>query len=564
LLYIVLVSNNDTKKLLEMLKEGLPKDAQDVDKSLVRYALYARKSNTDEEKQEKSVPHQITECTEKIIVPQGLKIVEIYRENFSAKESGTRDEFKRMVEDIKNGRIDGVIAWHPDRLARNMKDAGEIIDMIDRGRILDLQFATFTFENNPAGKMLLGITFVVAKQYSEHLSESVLWGNRKHLEEGTAIGKFKHGYRWDANYQFQPDENYFTTVQKMFRMALDGHSQKDIREWINSQDYKVQKTRGSTPVEHKWSKDNVSNLLRDPHYAGVHILGQNVVDLIKAHDFMPMITVDEFLKINKISSLKSSKIISIARPKTGDIRANLLRGVVECGHCSDSLTSMIIDKKDKQTKQITESRYYYKCENNECEMFGKSARAKYVIDVARAFFRQYLFITEDNYDEYVKNAKEAIELKTKRMKREIGRVNVEITKSKSTYEESKQVILDSPKLAEHYNLDKQLKAIKQLEKDYQDLLTKRRESKSSIVTYEQYLKLLQSTPVILGKMDNMEAMDALLRIFFSNFTIIATGKDFRQGSKVTYKLKEPWEGFLKDGKFVSGAGEGNSSAPSVV
>ena len=91
--------------------------------------------------------------------------------------------------------------------------------------------------------------------------------------------------------------------------------------------------------------------------------------------------------------------ISIARPKTGDIRANLLRGVVVCGHCGDSLTSMIIDKKDKQTKQITESRYYYKCENDECEMFGKSARAKYVLDVARAFFRQYLFVTEDNYDE---------------------------------------------------------------------------------------------------------------------------------------------------------------------
>jgi len=547
-------NTSSTQSLLEMLKEGMPKDPQDVDKSLVRYALYARKSNVAEDKQEKSVEHQIEECMEKVIVPQGLKIVEIFEENFSAKESGTRDEFKRMIEDIKAGRIDGVISWHPDRLARNMKDAGEIIDMIDKGRILDLQFATFTFENNPAGKMLLGITFVVAKQYSEHVSESVLRGNKKHLDEGTAIGKFKHGYRWDAQFRYQPDEVYFTVVQKMFRMALDGKSQKQIREWVNLQEYKVQKKRGTNPVEHSWTKDNVSDLLKDPHYAGVHLLGRNVSDLTEIYDFMPMITVEEFLKINKIKNLKSSKIISISRPKTGDIRANLLRGVVKCGHCGDSLTSMIIDKKDKQTKEIMESRYYYKCENDECELFGKSARAKYVIDIARAFFQQYLFVTKDNYNEYVKNAKLAIELRSKTMKREIGRVNAQIIHSKASYEDSKQVILESPKLAEHYNLDKQLKAIKRLEKDYEDLLLKRREYKSSITTYEKYLKLLQSAPVILNKMHDMEAMDALLRIFFSNFTITAKGKSFRQGSETTFNLKEPWLGFLKDGKFVSGAG----------
>ena len=34
-----------------------------------------------------------------------------------------------------------------------------------------------------------------------------------------------------------------------------------------------------------------------------------------------------------------------------------------------------------------------------------------------------------------------------------------------------------------------------------------------------------------------------------------TEKDFRRGSKVTYKLNEPWEGFVKSNDFVPGAGE---------
>ncbi len=50
----------------------------------------------------------------------------------------------------------------------------------------------------------------------------------------------------------------------------------------------------------------------------------------------------------------------------------------------------------------------------------------------------------------------------------------------------------------------------------------------------------------------MKVMDGLLRIFFSNFTITATGKDFRQGSEVVFELKEPRKGFLKNGDFVCG------------
>ena len=107
-----------------------------------------------------------------------------------------------------------------------MKEAGVIIDLVDRGLIKDLRFATFTFENNPAGKMLLGITFVMAKQYSEHLSESVDRGNKRAIEDAEFIGKFKHGYILDSNRFFQPDPKNFTKVKHMFELALNGKSQR--------------------------------------------------------------------------------------------------------------------------------------------------------------------------------------------------------------------------------------------------------------------------------------------------------------------------------------------------
>ena len=39
----------------------------------------------------------------------------------------------------------------------------------------------------------------MAKQYSEHLSESVDRGNKRAIEDAEFIGKFKHGYILDSN-----------------------------------------------------------------------------------------------------------------------------------------------------------------------------------------------------------------------------------------------------------------------------------------------------------------------------------------------------------------------------
>jgi site-specific DNA recombinase len=98
----------------------------------------------------------------------------------------TSPEFTKMLEAIRRGDYQGLIAWHPDRLARNMREAGEVIDMLDKLQIKDLLFATASYEDNANGKMMLGITFALSKQYSEHLSESVLRGYGRRIETSFA------------------------------------------------------------------------------------------------------------------------------------------------------------------------------------------------------------------------------------------------------------------------------------------------------------------------------------------------------------------------------------------
>lgn len=545
----------DAKLLLDRLFASNPNAQEEESFESIKYALYARKSTTSEDRQASSIEDQIKECVDRVIAPNGLNVKKIYKESFSAKIADTRDEFNQLIDDIENGKINGLVAWHPDRLSRNMKEAGVIIDLVDRGLIKDLRFATFTFENNPAGKMLLGITFVMAKQYSEHLSESVDRGNKRAIEDAEFIGKYKHGYILDEKRFFQPDPKNFTKVKHMFEMALEKKSQKEIREWINDQNYTVQKRRGGAYKAHVWSKDDVSKILKDPFYTGVLKWGKNYKNLIDDYEFERIITVEEYLRINNIDSLDSSKVHAINKPKGGVILANMFRGGVICGACSQPMTSMLTNKRDKDGVKY-DYRYYYKCENQDCRMGGKSIRAKYIIDSAQSFFDNYIFVKKSNYDVVRASAEKAQKRKASQLTSEIASLKRKVALKKQSYEQTKKLIMDSPELKNHYDLAKLLEEVNSLNERYETTIRRKDSLGDAVLAFQEYLKLFESIPVIFKKIDNMNELDQLLRIFFSNFIIEPVSNDSFKGSKVSYKLNEPWKGFVESNDFVYGAGRG--------
>ncbi len=100
-----------------------------------------------------------------------------------------------------------------------MKEAGEIIDLLDKGILKDIRFATSAFENSPTGKMLLSISFVLSKQYSEYLSESATRGNRRKTEDGFFFDEQKHGY-FIKDGRLYPDGRNFHCYSRHFANDL--------------------------------------------------------------------------------------------------------------------------------------------------------------------------------------------------------------------------------------------------------------------------------------------------------------------------------------------------------
>lgn len=532
---------------------------ENIDYQSLKYAVYARKSTIGDERQEHSIEDQIDLCTKHCVIPDQLTVVQTIREKGSAKEPDIRPQFSKLIDDIKNGQVQGIIAYHPDRLSRNMKEAGELIDLLDKGVLKDLRFATSAFENSPTGKMLLGISFVLSKQYSENLSQVVTRGNVEATEKrGQFLGKRVHGYRILANRQLEPDGEYFVIISKIFEMRLAGKSQPDIAKWVNTQGYKVRRF-GNDPEPYKWDKSKVSDLLRDPVYAGILKYGQSVTKLSDHYDFTPIISEEEFLRINRIDDFNSGKIKSNNQGlRTGKTRADLLRKIVTCGYCDKPMSSGITPKKSTNGKKT--EYYYYRCETNYCEKYNRSARAKVVVEYAINFLKDNLFTTQENYEHYKNEARQDSELRRKELNSVIGLLGKQKGEKAKEYERAKQIkITDPDGVGKHYDLDEIKADLDSIVKDLEKAMVAREQLSTSILTYEKYLELFGSIGEILevavNKSVNMDALDSILRKFFSNLTLKAEGDKVLQWYVSDYKLKEPWLGFLNREQVVHGRGE---------
>ena len=122
---------------------------------MIKYIAYCRKSTDEKDKQIMSIDQQIDEL-KSFAQRENLEISEFLTEAETAKDPG-RSVFNSLISLIEKELINGIISWHPDRLARNSIDGGKIIYLVDTGKLQSLKFPSFWFENTPQGKFMLSI-----------------------------------------------------------------------------------------------------------------------------------------------------------------------------------------------------------------------------------------------------------------------------------------------------------------------------------------------------------------------------------------------------------------------
>ncbi|MBI2404609.1 recombinase family protein, partial [Candidatus Gottesmanbacteria bacterium] len=306
----------------------------------MKYILYCRKSTDEKDKQVLSIEAQITELKE-FAQREKLSVVEVITEAKTAKIPG-REQFAEVLRKIEKGEADGILSWHPDRLARNSIDGGKVIYLLDTGHLKDLKFPTFWFENTPQGKFMLSIAFGQSKYYVDNLSENVKRGLRQKLRNGIWPSKAPFGYFNDLKVRdIQIDAEKSKIIKKAFTLFASGRSFADICRFLHQ--YGIDRIDGK-PLK----VDRIKNMLTNSFYIGILKFNKEIYEGVHK----TFITKQLFEQVQK-------QVKKIERPRDGG-RNFAFAGLAKCGECGAAITAEQHTKVYKHTRGEV-AYIYYRC-----------------------------------------------------------------------------------------------------------------------------------------------------------------------------------------------------------
>ena len=313
----------------------------------VKYCLYARKSTESEERQVLSIDSQIKEMLI-LAEKENIEIVTMKRESHSAKETGQRPIFNEIVEEIKQGKYNGILTWAPDRISRNAGDLGKIVDLMDAGLLHEIRTYGQKFSNNPSEKFLLMILGSQAKLENDNRGVNVKRGLRTRVEMGLWPGMAPLGYlnqkHMDKKCQVIIDPLRGPIIKKIFeKVAYEKWSGRKIYNWLRHELNFY--TRGNKPL----TLGGIYHILDSQFYHGTfeHPKGSGNWYTGK-HE--PIITQELFEKAQ--AQLKRDNI-------QRENKEFAFTKLFTCGYCGSGISA---EEKWKQLKNGTHARYiYYSC-----------------------------------------------------------------------------------------------------------------------------------------------------------------------------------------------------------
>ena len=307
-----------------------------------KFFLYARKSTDVEDKQVLSIEAQIAELRA-FAKQNNLNVIDTFIEKQSAKIPG-RPIFGEMIKRIEKNEADGILAWHPDRLARNSVDGGQIIYFIDCGRIAALKFPQFWFEPTPQGKFMLNIAFGQSKYYVDSLSENTKRGLRQKVRRGEYPSVAPIGYINDVRTKsIVVDRKKAKVIKAAFEYYATGNARlEDVSDFLAQRGIL---SRGGKRIH----KTRATFILSNPFYTGLFRYSKELHE----GKYEPIIAKKIFNKVQEVLKQRG-------RPhhKTKN-EPQAFCGLLHCESCGMSITGEYRVKRQKNGN--THDYIYYHC-----------------------------------------------------------------------------------------------------------------------------------------------------------------------------------------------------------
>lgn len=322
-----------------------------------KVAGYARVS-TDHDEQLTSYEAQVDYYTHYIKSRADWEFAGMYTdEGISATNTKHREEFKRMIDDAMDGKIDLIITKSVSRFARNTVDSLTTVRKLkDKG--IEIYFEKENIWTLDAkGELLITIMSSLAQEESRNISENVTWGHRKRFADGKVSVPFSHflGYDRGSDGNLVVNNEQAKTVKLIYRLYLSGYTYHSIARELMKRDI-LSPGGGRT-----WGANTIQSILTNEKYKGDALLQKKfTVDFLSKETKKNEGEVPQYYVEHNHEAIISPQVFDrvqeeIKRRRKGKNRysgVSIFSSKIKCGNCGGWYGAKVWHSTDKYRRTI--------------------------------------------------------------------------------------------------------------------------------------------------------------------------------------------------------------------
>lgn len=314
-------------------------------------ALYCRLSKDDDLQGESNSITNQKEILKQYAKENNLNIYDIYIDDGYSGTNFERPDFKRMIQDIKDKKVNMVIVKDSSRFGRDYIGFGEYVEKFfpqNQVRLISiLDNYDSAIDNGVADT--LPFRAVINDLYAKDISKKVKASKHRNAISGAFNGnRPPYGYKRSENdrHKLVLDENYAKNVRRIFDLYLEGTALNQIAYTFNNEHIPTPSQVSGTGrnVCTIWKPSSIKHILKNEVYIGNMVqekckrinyklkkrIKNDKSDWIRVENtHEPIIEKEKFYAVQDIFDSKSE-----TRVKSRNL---LLKGLVVCSDCGKKM-----------------------------------------------------------------------------------------------------------------------------------------------------------------------------------------------------------------------------------